>query len=166
MANTVPGISRFPQGVTSSQQRIESLLQRSIKSNLGVDIQHDMVPTELIFDPTLVGDGDTYPITVKLGKTNGFDRLSVGYPWDDRLTHNGPHTNDTRNGERDVSSFGPNLCGKTHQIIHSKYVIGCDGAHSWTRKQIGITMEGDQTEYVWGVIGKCISQFFTYCQPL
>ena len=155
MANTVPGISRFPQGVTSSQKRIESLLQSSIKLNSGVDIKHDMVPTELIFDPTLIGDGDTSPITVKLGKTQDFDRLSVGYPQDGRLTHNEPCTHDTSNGERGVPSFDPGLCGETQHTIHCKYVIGCDGAHSWTRKQIGVTMEGDQTEYVWGVIGKC-----------
>lgn len=158
MPNTVPGISRFPQGVTISQQRIESLLQSSIKPNSGVDIMRDMVPSELIFDPTLVGDGDTYPITVKLGKTTEFDPLSVDSPQDDRLVHDGPHRHATSNGERDVSSLGPTMCGKTHQIIHSKYVIGCDGAHSWTRKQLGVTMEGDQTDHVWGVIGKCNAQ--------
>ena len=30
-------------------------------------------------------------------------------------------------------------------IIHAKYVIGCDGAHSWVRKKLGFTMVGDQT---------------------
>jgi phenol 2-monooxygenase len=30
-------------------------------------------------------------------------------------------------------------------IIYAKYVIGCDGAHSWVRKKLGITMDGGQT---------------------
>ncbi|CAF3543193.1 unnamed protein product [Rotaria socialis] len=30
-------------------------------------------------------------------------------------------------------------------IIHAKYVIGCDGAHSWVRKKLGFNMIGEQT---------------------
>ncbi|KAF9046226.1 FAD binding domain-containing protein [Panaeolus papilionaceus] len=41
---------------------------------------------------------------------------------------------------------------KTTEIIHSKFVIGADGAHSWVRQQCGIAMEGEQTEDIWGVI--------------
>ena len=36
------------------------------------------------------------------------------------------------------------------EIIHTKYVVGCDGAHSWVRKQLDIDMEGEQTDFVWG----------------
>lgn len=36
--------------------------------------------------------------------------------------------------------------------IKAKYVVGCDGAHSWTRRQLGFQMEGEQTDFVWGVI--------------
>jgi phenol 2-monooxygenase len=35
------------------------------------------------------------------------------------------------------------------ETIHAKYVVGCDGAHSWTRRQIGSIMEGEQTDFVW-----------------
>ncbi|KAI6094993.1 FAD binding domain-containing protein [Pisolithus sp. B1] len=38
------------------------------------------------------------------------------------------------------------------EVIHAKYVVGADGAHSWVRKAFGITMDGDQTNYVWGVV--------------
>ncbi|KAI6044088.1 FAD binding domain-containing protein [Pisolithus marmoratus] len=38
------------------------------------------------------------------------------------------------------------------EVIHAKYVVGADGAHSWVRKTFGITMDGDQTNYVWGVV--------------
>ncbi|KAI5995461.1 hypothetical protein EDD15DRAFT_2164931 [Pisolithus albus] len=38
------------------------------------------------------------------------------------------------------------------EVVRAKYVVGADGAHSWVRKAFGITMEGEQTEYVWGVV--------------
>lgn len=38
------------------------------------------------------------------------------------------------------------------EVIHAKYVIACDGAHSWTRAQLGISLEGQQMDGVWGVM--------------
>ncbi|KAI6041232.1 FAD binding domain-containing protein [Pisolithus marmoratus] len=38
------------------------------------------------------------------------------------------------------------------EVVHAKYVVGADGAHSWVRKALGIAMEGEQTDYVWGVV--------------
>lgn len=31
-------------------------------------------------------------------------------------------------------------------------MIGCDGAHGWTRRQLGFQMEGEQTDFIWGVL--------------
>jgi hypothetical protein len=31
------------------------------------------------------------------------------------------------------------------ESVRAKYVIGCDGAHSWTRSQLGIDMVGDNS---------------------
>ncbi|KAF8159367.1 FAD binding domain-containing protein [Crassisporium funariophilum] len=38
------------------------------------------------------------------------------------------------------------------EIVHAKFVIGADGAHSWVRKSLNIAMEGEQTDYIWGVV--------------
>jgi phenol 2-monooxygenase len=38
------------------------------------------------------------------------------------------------------------------ETIKAKYMIGCDGAHSWTRRQLGFSLEGEQTDYIWGVL--------------
>ena len=35
------------------------------------------------------------------------------------------------------------------EIVRAKYMIGCDGAHSWTRNQLGYKLEGEQTDYIW-----------------
>ena len=34
--------------------------------------------------------------------------------------------------------------------IHAKYVVGCDGAHSWLRKRLDVVLEGDMTDSVFG----------------
>ncbi|OAG37359.1 hypothetical protein AYO21_08436 [Fonsecaea monophora] len=38
------------------------------------------------------------------------------------------------------------------EIFRSKYVLGCDGAHSVVRKSLGYKMVGDSTDAVWGVM--------------
>ena len=38
------------------------------------------------------------------------------------------------------------------EVVHAKYVIGTDGAHSWVRKQIHCKLEGDSKDDFWGVI--------------
>ncbi|KAG8966700.1 hypothetical protein FRC03_011448 [Tulasnella sp. 419] len=38
------------------------------------------------------------------------------------------------------------------EIVRAKYVVGADGAHSWVRKSLGFTMDGEQTDFVWGVV--------------
>jgi len=38
------------------------------------------------------------------------------------------------------------------EIVRAKFVLGADGAHSWVRKSCGIAMEGEQTDFIWGVV--------------
>ncbi|KAI9062565.1 hypothetical protein FKP32DRAFT_1677098 [Trametes sanguinea] len=38
------------------------------------------------------------------------------------------------------------------EIVHAKFVLGADGAHSWVRKVLDIDAEGSMTNSVWGVI--------------
>jgi len=38
------------------------------------------------------------------------------------------------------------------EIVHAKFVVGADGAHSWVRRSLGIAMEGAQTDFIWGVV--------------
>ncbi|EGN97043.1 hypothetical protein SERLA73DRAFT_170364 [Serpula lacrymans var. lacrymans S7.3] len=45
------------------------------------------------------------------------------------------------------------LDGKAEtEIVCAKFVLGADGAHSWVRKMFDITMDGEQTEFIWGVL--------------
>ncbi|CAG7933358.1 unnamed protein product [Penicillium olsonii] len=38
------------------------------------------------------------------------------------------------------------------RTINAKYLVGCDGAHSWVREQLALRVEGDRTDEHWGVI--------------
>jgi phenol 2-monooxygenase len=40
----------------------------------------------------------------------------------------------------------------TREIIEAKYLLGCDGAHSWVRKQLGLRLEGASRDVSWGVL--------------
>ncbi|KAF7181555.1 hypothetical protein CNMCM7691_000774 [Aspergillus felis] len=37
-------------------------------------------------------------------------------------------------------------------LVGAKYLSGCDGAHSWVRKQLGFRLEGEGSECHWGVV--------------
>ena len=37
-------------------------------------------------------------------------------------------------------------------MIEAKYLLGCDGAHSWVRKQLGLKLEGASQDVSWGVL--------------
>lgn len=38
------------------------------------------------------------------------------------------------------------------QTIKSRYVIACDGAHSWTRERLQIPMDASEEDSTWGVM--------------
>lgn len=47
------------------------------------------------------------------------------------------------------------LTGQPQQkycTINAKYLVGCDGAHSWVRAALGLKLEGVRLDEKWGVI--------------
>ncbi|KAJ3873187.1 FAD binding domain-containing protein [Lentinula edodes] len=38
------------------------------------------------------------------------------------------------------------------EVVHAKYVVGADGAHSWIRQNVQIPVDASSTPYVWGVV--------------
>lgn len=46
------------------------------------------------------------------------------------------------------------------ETIRAKYLLGCDGAHSWTRAQIGLEMVGETSDQVWGIMDGFIASDF------
>ncbi|KAF9887242.1 hypothetical protein FE257_010370 [Aspergillus nanangensis] len=48
----------------------------------------------------------------------------------------------------------------SHAMIRAKYIIGADGASSWTRKQCRLAVESERTQAVWGVIDMRVTSDF------
>ncbi|KAI5997129.1 FAD binding domain-containing protein [Pisolithus albus] len=80
-------------------------------------------------------DRPVKPLAIELSQDQEQLRSLSSYPIKVTLAH--------LDGATDVEKL---------EVVHAKYVVGADGAHSWVRKAFGITMDGDQTNYVWGVV--------------
>ncbi|KAL8832257.1 MAG: hypothetical protein Q9170_004945 [Blastenia crenularia] len=144
MSNTIPGISRFPCGVLLAQHRIEAIFLEELGKYPKVNIERDVTPVSIEIDRQQIRDHDSRPITVKLRQAAGGGLVPAlnGVIGDE--SHDNKQDDPTLNRDHDC-----------HETIRAKYVIGCDGAHSWTRAQLGFHMEGEQTEFIWGVLDTC-----------
>ncbi|KAJ3931834.1 MAG: FAD binding domain-containing protein [Lentinula lateritia] len=45
-----------------------------------------------------------------------------------------------------------NVDSSETEVVHAKYVVGADGAHSWIRRNLQIPVDESSTPYVWGVV--------------
>lgn len=142
--DTVVGISRFQQ-VVLHQGRIEQWMTDSIKkwSQDTLQVERPKLPLSIDIDESKVNDTDAYPVTVKVKTLSDDDANPEQF--------GGKIANGLFrqfDGDKDLKVEDDSEI----ETIHAKYVIGCDGAHSWVRKQIGIEMEGETSDYIWGVL--------------
>ncbi|KAK5550625.1 hypothetical protein LTR46_011372 [Exophiala xenobiotica] len=153
--DTIPGISRFQQ-VVLHQGRIERFFLDSIEACSDIRVERGVMPSKLELNESLAEDNDAYPITVTLrhlseeeatpkqtatsanGTTiqDGLFRSNLA-PDDTQELLNGPKLNAKANSE---------------EVVQAKYLLGADGAHSWVRDQLGFKLEGESTDYIWGVL--------------
>lgn len=145
--DTIPGLSRFQQ-VVLHQGRIERFFLDDIKRYGNIVVERGVLPEKLEIDTSKVEDPEAYPISIQLrqltdeeatpkamGATaNGLFRSNVGAAFDKDDQEGGL-------GKAEPGSL---------EVVHAKYVMGCDGAHSWVRRQIGAKMEGEPTDFIWG----------------
>ena len=136
MANTIKGLSRFPCGVLLAQHRIEAILIEEINQYPTVHIHHNVEPVSIDIDSSNVLDHSSHAIKIKL-----------------RPVERGHLDHQTNGVKSSPAQKLEHPCQGDQETVHARYVIGCDGAHSWTRAQLGFCMEGEQTEYLWGVLG-------------
>ncbi|KAI5970708.1 hypothetical protein CANMA_000299 [Candida margitis] len=144
----IPGISRFHECVIH-QGKIENWLNTSIDqfSEGKVKVERPYLPISIKIDETMTDDQD-YAVEVLVKKldddlakpeqygniSNGLFRAFEG----DQDKFYADHISDGN-----VEDF---------ELIKAKYVLGSDGAHSWVRKQLDIEMQGETTDFIWGVI--------------
>lgn len=144
--DTIQGISRFQQCVVH-QGRIEQWYTDAIRkwSHGKLDVERPVLPLDMEIDESAQPDDlDAHPVKVTVRHLP--DEEAVAEQYGSKVA-NGLF----RAFEGD-SNADKILGDEGKEIIHAKYVIGCDGAHSWTRRQMGVEMEGESTDYIWGVL--------------
>lgn len=153
--DTIPGISRFQQ-VVLHQGRIERFFLDTINECGGNPVERGVIPTELSIDEKLVEDPTAHPITVTLRHLSEEEATPQqsstsknGAALQDGLFRSNLNVDDT-NELLKVSELS--LKANQEGIVHAKYMLGADGAHSWVRNQLGFKLEGDSTDYIWGVV--------------
>lgn len=144
-AEGVVGISRF-NGSVVHQGRIEQWFTDAIDefSDNTLKVERPLVPESLIIDESIVGDQSAYPVTVTVQKLSDTDAAPEQFGHN---VQNGLYRQFEGDQEREFADPA-----EGREIIHAKYVLGTDGAHSWVRKQLGIVPEGESTDYIWGVL--------------
>jgi phenol 2-monooxygenase len=137
------------------QGRIERFFLDNIRKYSDIEVERGVMPESLAIDESVVEDPNAYPITVQLRHLTEEEATPAQQSVDggttetvqDGLFRSNLADDDTdellrRSREKDGSS----------EIVYAKYLIGCDGAHSWTRRQIGAELEGEPTDFIWGVL--------------
>lgn len=152
--DTIPFISRFQQ-VVLHQGRIERFFLDSLKEHSDIRVERGVLPQSLTFDESQAEDLDAYPIEVTLQHLSDEEanpeqsKATKENVKSDGLFRSNMATDDT---EELLSRAGKNEKEGMTEKVRAKYMIGCDGAHSWVRRQLGYKLEGEQTDYIWGVL--------------
>jgi len=157
IADTIPGISRFQQ-VVLHQGRIERFFLDAINdfSQGKISVERGVMPTSLEIDSKVVEDPDAYPITVKLrhlseeeAQPKQTSTSANGTTVQDGLFRSNLSPDDTADM---LKAAELNDKANTVEVVKAKYMLGADGAHSWVRKELGFKLEGESTDYIWGVL--------------
>ncbi|GAA5910203.1 hypothetical protein JCM6882_001771 [Rhodosporidiobolus microsporus] len=151
--DTIPGLSRFQQTILH-QGRVEAhLLEDAAKHSKGAIIpERGMLPESLEVDESLVDDLSAYPISVKVRHLSDEEANPDAYKGDVNGTRSGLFRSSLLSAEEEAALYKKKEQPTKIETIKARFLVGCDGAHSWTRRTLGINMIGEQTNYVWGVL--------------
>ncbi|KAK7940773.1 uncharacterized protein PG986_013160 [Apiospora aurea] len=150
--DTPVGLSRLQQS-TLHQGRIERFFLDNIKkySNGTIQVERGVLPESLEIEQSKVEDQGAYPVTVKLRfltEEEAAPKQLGGSKVSDGLFR----SNLFQEADEDALIKQTYERAGAGETVHAKYVIGCDGARSWTRTTLGFELEGEATDMIWGVM--------------
>ncbi|KAK4547105.1 hypothetical protein LTR36_001326 [Oleoguttula mirabilis] len=153
--DTIPNISRFQQ-VVLHQGRIERFFLDSIAEHSDIRVERGVLPESLDFDESKAEEDDAWPIKVQLRHLSEDEATpkqsatsSNGAGIQDGLFRSNLSSDDT--GDLLSTAKLADKAAST-ETVAAKYVVGCDGAHSWVRNQLGYSLRGESTDFIWGVL--------------
>jgi 2-polyprenyl-6-methoxyphenol hydroxylase-like FAD-dependent oxidoreductase len=123
---------------------VEQFLLDTIQEHSAIRVERPVLPEKLEFDASDIGD-DAFPVTVTLRHLNREDLA----PAQDMGVSSGLYKSNLVKDDTDELIQKSQKNDYFSETVKAKYVLGCDGAHSWTRRELGFVMEGEQTEYIW-----------------
>ncbi|TGJ81869.1 hypothetical protein E0Z10_g6898 [Xylaria hypoxylon] len=157
--NNVASLSRFTESVLH-QGRMESFFLDGITASYPhpasptheIRVERMVIPTSLSIDEKKVDNDDAYPLTVTLQHLSEEEATPT-----QRLSNLSDGLFRSNLANDDVPSMIEQLNGRKNmreEVVRAKFVVGCDGAHSWTRKTLGkdFEMHGEMTDFIWGVL--------------
>lgn len=170
-------IKRMPssgQGETPWSKQDQYLMSQGMVESMFRDalLEHDIHVERRILPVALaVDEGQPYPVNITLQHLTDEEAPPAQSRSHSRDDSGRLPPDDFFRKQVQCDSLGPLLQQvsnrkATEEVVHAKYVIGCEGAHSWTRKQLGIVMEGQSNDALFGVMDIVpISNFPEYVTP-
>lgn len=149
-----PGFSRYHM-TTLNQGRIEQCFLDNIKDCSDIRVERNVMPQSMEIDESLVDDDEAYPIKVKLLHFNELDAMPgqmMNGNANEKRENGLYRSNLVSDDTEEMLDNASNSSSTTEETVRARYIIGCEGAHSWTRRQLGFGMEGESRDTVWGVI--------------
>ncbi|KAF2877269.1 phenol 2-monooxygenase [Massariosphaeria phaeospora] len=147
------GLSRFTE-IVLHQGRIERFFLDHIKkhSKDSIHVERAVVPETLDISEDLCDEhsAESYPLSVKLRHLT--DDEAAPAQNKGSTTSDGLFRSNLAEDDTDALIEKAKEKQGTSEIVRAKYLVGCDGAHSWTRRQLGFQLEGEPTDYIWGVL--------------
>jgi len=145
------GVSRFRQ-CTLHQGRLEQLFEELLEQSGRIKVERSVKTLQLRLDANALPSGKDaeYPVTLKV---QHHGRANTPVPTTGILSPLAAVSSDYFSlPVQGVPK--PSSLSRANEVetIHAKYLIGCDGAHSWTRRQLGVVMKGENSDVVWGVM--------------
>lgn len=109
-------------------------------------------------DESQIEEMDAYPITIKLHHLEK-NEIEISKTNAHSIEENGTIIQEsgfgaTERGPYDADEMVNRSSGKEGQseTVQAKYLLACEGAHSWTRRQLGFINEGESTDELWAVM--------------
>ncbi len=136
------GISRYTS-VAINQAVIEQTFLDLVSQKGLFHVERDILPESLPLTESHPEDKDCYPINIKVRHLHSPSPLKAP-----NRTRQDTRSHLERKPDEDSNAAKEHENGSAEAIesIKAKYLLAYDGAHSWTRRQLGLV------DYVWGII--------------
>lgn len=137
------------------QGRIERFFLDNIKkfSKDTLQVDRGVLPESLEIDQSKLNDTTTYPVTVKLRHLTEEEATPPQQANASKAPDGLFRSNLVQDTNEDDELLKKSQArASSGEIVHAKYVLGCDGARSWTRRALGFELDGEATDFIWGVM--------------